>query len=48
MLPQGGIRVLVVCPIGQLVQSFKSQVPELDGVEKLLIDTIHGSDLRNI
>ena len=39
---RGGIRVLIVCPIGQLVHSFKSQVPELDGVEHIQIDTIHG------
>ena len=39
---RGGIRVLIVCPTGQLVHSFKSQVPELDGVENIQIDTIHG------
>ena len=38
----GGIRVLIVCPTGQLVHSFKSQVPELDGVGNIQIDTIHG------
>ena len=39
---RGGIRVLIVCPTGQLVHSFTSQVPELGGVENFQIDTIHG------
>ena len=37
-----GIRVLIVCPTGQLVHSFKSQLPEVDGIENVQVDTIHG------
>ena len=29
---RNGMRVLIVCPTGQLVHSFKSQLPEVDGV----------------
>ena len=39
---KGGIRVLIVCPTGQLVHSFKSQLPEVDGIENVQVDTIHG------
>jgi hypothetical protein len=35
-----GIRVLIVCPTGQLVHSFKAALPEFDGVENISIDTI--------
>ena len=34
-----GFGVLLVCPTGQLVHSFKSQLPEVDGVENIRIDT---------
>ena len=37
-----GIKVLIVCPTGQLVHSFKAALPEFDGVENISIDTIHG------
>ena len=37
-----GARVLIVCPTGQLVHSFKSQLPEHDGIEAVQVDTIHG------
>ena len=39
---KGGLRVLIVCPTGQLVHSFKCQLPEVDGVENIAVDTIHG------
>ena len=39
---KGGTRVLIVCPTGQLVHSFKSQLPEVDGIEHVQVDTIHG------
>ena len=37
-----GFSVLIVCPTGQLVHSFKSQLPDVDGVENIRVDTIHG------
>ena len=37
-----GLRVLIVCPTGQLVYSFKSQLPDVDGIENVQVDTIHG------
>ena len=37
-----GFSVLLVCPTGQLVHSFKSQLPEVDGTENVQVDTIHG------
>ena len=37
-----GLRVLVVCPTGQLVHSFKAQLPEVDGIENVQVGTIHG------
>ena len=39
---KGALRVLIVCPTGQLVHSFKSQLPEVDGIENVQVDTIHG------
>ena len=36
------LRVLIVCPTGQLVHSFKSQLPDVDGIENVQVDTIHG------
>ena len=39
---KGGLRVLIVCPTGQLVHSFKCQLPEVDGIENVQVDTIHG------
>ena len=39
---KGGLRVLIVCPTGQLVHSFKSQLPDVDGIENVQVDTIHG------
>ena len=39
---KGGTHVLIVCPTGQLVHSFKSQLPEVDGIENVQVDTIHG------
>ena len=37
-----GMRVLIVCPTGQLAHQFKAQLPEVDGIENIQIDTIHG------
>ena len=39
---KAGNRVLIVCPTGQLVHSFKCQLPEVDGIENVQVDTIHG------
>ena len=39
---RGALRVLIVCPAGQLVHSFKSQLPDVDGIENIQVDTIHG------
>ncbi len=39
---KGGIRVLIVCPTGQLVHSFKCQLPDVDGIDNISVDTIHG------
>ena len=39
---QAGLRVLIVCPTGQLVYSFKSQLPDVEGIENVQVDTIHG------
>ena len=39
---KGGLRVLIVCPTGQLVHSFKSQLPDVEGIENVQVDTIHG------
>ena len=34
-----GFSVLIVCPTCQLVHSFKSQLPEVDGIENIRVDT---------
>ncbi len=39
---QKGMRVLIVCPTGQLVHNLKSQLPDVDGIENIEINTIHG------
>ena len=36
------IRVLIVCPTGVLVHSFKARLPEVEGIENISVDTIHG------
>ena len=36
------LRVLIVCPTGNLVHSSKAQLPDVDGIENISIDTIHG------
>ena len=36
-----GLTVLIVCPTGALVCSLKELLPELDGVERIHVDTIH-------
>ena len=38
---KAGLRVLIVCPTGQLVHSFKCELPEVDGIENVQVDTIH-------
>ena len=37
-----GMKILIICPTGQLVHSFKAQLPDCDGIENIQIDTIHG------
>ena len=37
-----GLMVLIVCPTGTNVYSFKSQLPEFEGVDKIRVDTIQG------
>ena len=39
---KGGMRVLIVCPTGTLVHSYKSLLPHGDGIENVSMDTIHG------
>jgi hypothetical protein len=36
------LRVLIVCPTGTNVYSFKSQLPDFDGVDRIAVDTIQG------
>ena len=36
------LNVLIVCPTGSNVYSFKSQLPEFNGVERIRVDTIQG------
>ena len=37
-----GMRVLIVCPTGVLVHALKSQLPDIEGIENVEINTIHG------
>ena len=37
-----GLHVLIMCPTGQLVHSFKAHLPDVDGVEYISVDTIQG------
>ena len=37
-----GMRVLIVCPTGQLVHALKAQLPDVEGIENIEINTIHG------
>ena len=39
---RAGQRVLIVCPTGALVYSFKAQLPDEAGVENIAVDTIQG------
>ena len=39
---QAGMQVLIVCPTGQLAHAFKARLPEVDGIENITVDTIHG------
>ena len=36
------VQVLIICPTGVLVHAFKSKLPEVEGVERITVDTIHG------
>ena len=36
------INVVIVCPTGSNVYSFKSQLPDFPGVERIRVDTLHG------
>ena len=39
---KNGFRVMIVCPTGLLVHYFKAQLPDVDGIENIQIDTIQG------
>ena len=32
----------IVCPTGTLVYAFKSRLPDVEGIENIQVDTIHG------
>ena len=34
--------VLIVCPTGYLVHQYKSRLPDIDGIERISVDTIQG------
>ena len=36
------MEVLIVCPTGQLVHQYKSNLPERDGIDNIRVDTIQG------
>ena len=36
-----GLTVLIVCPTGALVTTLKLQLPDVEGVDRIHIDTIH-------
>ena len=36
------VKVLIICPTGVLVHSFKSKLPDMEGVDKISVDTIQG------
>ena len=36
------IKVRIICPTGVLVHAFKSRLPDIEGIEKISIDTIQG------
>ena len=40
---KAGLRVLIVCPTGQLVHSFKSQLPDVDGIENVQVCLLYTS-----
>ena len=37
-----GMRVLIICPTGQLVHALKTQLPDEEGIENIEVNTIHG------
>ena len=39
---KAGLTVSIVCPTGTLVHSFKSRLPDVEGIENIQVDTIHG------
>ena len=39
---KAGTKVLIICPTGTLVHAYKSQLPQVDGIENVSVDTIHG------
>ena len=39
---KAGYFVLIICPTGFQVHSYKARLPEIDGIENITIDTIHG------
>ena len=36
------VKVLIVCPTGVLVYAFKSMLPDMEGIDKISVDTIQG------
>ena len=42
MAAKAGVVVSSVCPTGTLVHPFEAKLPEIDGIENIQIDTIHG------
>ena len=36
------MHVLMICPTGQLVYNFKSSLPDMPGIENVVVDTLHG------
>jgi len=36
------MHVLMICPTGQLVYNFKCSLPEMPGIENVVVDTLHG------
>lgn len=39
---RSGLVSLIVCPTGLLVHFFKAQLPEVDGIENVRVDTLQG------
>ena len=42
-LAKRGLTVLIICPTGQLVHSYKAKLPKFDGVDGIVCDTMQGA-----